>query len=612
MYRAIIKFVIFCGMFFVGPLHAAWAAPVNVSALNETDTFPQIAVNSNGDATAVWYNETLGVVQASSKFFGGSWQAEETLSQLVIIPHGWDVARVAMDSYGNATAVWMAFNGSNYIIQASTKPFGGSWQTEPDTLSTDPLNPSDAPQIVVDSNGNATAVWGAIVGDHYFTQASTKPVGTTWQTPVNISNPSVLVVFPAIVVDGSGNVTAAWTGQQVGSGTTIAQAATKPFGEAWQEPITLALGTPQTAPLQIATNGDGTVTVIWLANIGITGGVQASTKPFNGAWQASPDTIPESEHVYTLPQIAVDSMGNSTAVWLANDGTIHSSTKPFGASWQETPDSLPASMPNNELIQVTVDVLGNLTAVWQASDGTNYEIQAASKQFGAAWQGTADILSLPSQNAYRPQIAVDGSCNVTVVWESQFGGHSVIQSATKSFGLTVTNVRPSSGPQKGKNTVTITGTNFVDVASVYFGSIPSPSFIVNSPTTITAVVPQGKGTVDVTVTASSRTSPVTPSDLYTYRRFKGKVNHHKHKLFMKTKWNTSAAAVTGYEIFARKKKIATIPAQNKAQATIRLHPHHVHHEISNKYRHYLQHKYKVRAIDADGTASAFTFVDIHR
>jgi Domain of unknown function (DUF1996)/IPT/TIG domain/Fibronectin type III domain len=54
---------------------------------------------------------------------------------------------------------------------------------------------------------------------------------------------------------------------------------------------------------------------------------------------------------------------------------------------------------------------------------------------------------------------------------------------------TITSVSPTSGPVG--STVTITGTNFVNVSQVTFYDYPSPSFTVNSSTSITAVVPYG-------------------------------------------------------------------------------------------------------------------------
>jgi|GEM_PF-6242607 len=66
---------------------------------------------------------------------------------------------------------------------------------------------------------------------------------------------------------------------------------------------------------------------------------------------------------------------------------------------------------------------------------------------------------------------------------------------------TVTNVNPSSGPVAGGTAVTITGTNFVNGATVTFGGTAATGVVFQSATSITAVTPaHAAGQVDVTVT----------------------------------------------------------------------------------------------------------------
>jgi hypothetical protein len=66
--------------------------------------------------------------------------------------------------------------------------------------------------------------------------------------------------------------------------------------------------------------------------------------------------------------------------------------------------------------------------------------------------------------------------------------------------------------------VTITGTGFTDATAAKFGSTTAKSFTVNSATSITAVSPKGRGTVDVTVTTPAGTSPTGAADQFTYSK----------------------------------------------------------------------------------------------
>ena len=65
----------------------------------------------------------------------------------------------------------------------------------------------------------------------------------------------------------------------------------------------------------------------------------------------------------------------------------------------------------------------------------------------------------------------------------------------------MTGVSPASGSTAGGNTVTITGTDLTDTSMVYFGSVGTVNFTVDSDTQITAIAPAAgaAGTVDVKV-----------------------------------------------------------------------------------------------------------------
>jgi subtilase family serine protease len=75
-------------------------------------------------------------------------------------------------------------------------------------------------------------------------------------------------------------------------------------------------------------------------------------------------------------------------------------------------------------------------------------------------------------------------------------------------------VRPASGRSGAR--VTLTGTSFVDVTAVRFGSRAARSFSVASPTKIVAAAPAGAGTVPVTVVTPGGTSANTAVARFRY------------------------------------------------------------------------------------------------
>jgi hypothetical protein len=83
--------------------------------------------------------------------------------------------------------------------------------------------------------------------------------------------------------------------------------------------------------------------------------------------------------------------------------------------------------------------------------------------------------------------------------------------------VTVTGVSPASGPETGGTSVTITGTNFVDVTSVTIGGREVGNRTVLSATQISGTTPSSIsiGPKDVVVTSSSHSSDIC-SGCFTY------------------------------------------------------------------------------------------------
>jgi len=80
----------------------------------------------------------------------------------------------------------------------------------------------------------------------------------------------------------------------------------------------------------------------------------------------------------------------------------------------------------------------------------------------------------------------------------------------------VTSVSSDFGPTDGGTSVTIGGTSLDGATAVKFGTREAQTFTVNSEESITAVTPQGAGTVDVTVTTPAGTSEPGPNDRFIY------------------------------------------------------------------------------------------------
>ncbi len=259
------------------PAGGSWSAPVNLSPVKQVARSPQVALDPQGGATAVWEEENSGAIQSASRPAGGSWSAPVNLSAA---GEGGLEPQVAVDSQSNATAVWERYNNpKNTLIQSASRPAGGSWSA-PVNLSK-PGRKAQEAQIAVGPQGDATAIWARSNGRDLVVQGATRPAGGSWSAPVDISaHHGQGGFYPRLVVDSLGNATAVWKGYNSNRHNLAIQAATRPLGGGWSQPtdvsnrVTRQMGISEP---KIAVDPQGISTVAWV--IGAKGGgiIQAAT-----------------------------------------------------------------------------------------------------------------------------------------------------------------------------------------------------------------------------------------------------------------------------------------------------------------------------------------------
>lgn len=146
---------------------------------------------------------------------------------------------------------------------------------------------------------------------------------------------------------------------------------------------------------------------------------------------------------------------------------------------------------------------------------------ATAVEFGSTPATSFTIGSASSITAIAPAGSA-GTVDVTVVNE---GGTSEVNADDRytyvapGHGPAITEVSPRKGPAAGGASVTIAGTSFVGVTAVDFGSVEAASYVVESPTSISAVSPPGTtGLVEVAVTTPNGESGISTKDRYRFER----------------------------------------------------------------------------------------------
>ena len=324
--------------------------------------------------------------------------------------------QVAVAADGTTTVIWRHFTGLHNILQASTRPPGGTFGPPVD-LSTPGRN-AYLPRVAVAPDGTTTAVWyrNNPPDRNFVVQASTRPPGGTFGPPVDLSATDHDAYSPQVAVAPDGTTTAVWYGRNGADITFVVQASTRPPGGTFGPPVDLSASDQNAFGPQVAAAPDGTTTSIWSRN----GPVQASTRPPGGTFGPPVDlSASDPGQNATLPQVTIAPNGTTTAVWRRSDPSytnqiVQASTRPPGGTFGPPVD---LSAPSKDVggPQVAVARDGTATAIWYRSNGKNVVVQYSARPPGRRF-GAPINLSALGQNALDPQVAVAPDGTTTAIW----------------------------------------------------------------------------------------------------------------------------------------------------------------------------------------------------
>ncbi len=343
------------------------------------------------------------------------------------------IPQVAIAADGTTTVVWRRFNGANYVVQASTRPPGGTFSAPVDVSVAG--QDADLPQVAVGVDGSTTATWDRFDGTSQIVQASTRPPGGTFSAPVNLSASATGedAYDPELALSADGTTTVAWR-REIGA-NSIVRVSTRPPGGTFSAPVSLSVAGQSYRP-QVAVAADGTATVTWSGPSNI---VQASTRPPGGTFSAPFDLSVAGQDA-NYPQVAVAADGTTTVVWDRFDGAntiVQASTRPPGSTFA-APVDLSATGQNAKNPQVAVGVDGSTTVVWDRNNSANTIVQASTRPPGGTFAAPVD-LSATGQDAVDPQVAVAADGTANVVWDRSNGASNIVQASTRPPGGTFAN-----------------------------------------------------------------------------------------------------------------------------------------------------------------------------
>lgn len=410
-------------------LDGSWNGTTLIESIYRASApYPHIAVDSKGNAIAVWqqydgsrYNIWANRFDTLSRNWQGAILIETDNTGSAHNP------QIAVDKNGNAIVVWYQYDGSRYNILANYfDVLSGNWQGSV-LIENDNAGSASSPQIAVNSSGNAVAVWYQSDGTRYNIWANYfDPLTGNWQGAVLIESDEGTADNPKIAINDSGNAVAIWW-QYIDSRRSIYTNYFNTTTGHWQSSPTLIEhdNTGDADSPQITMTNSGDAIAVWRQFDGIEYSIY--TNSFNastGSWNNSPTLLEHDDANYAFyPKIALDRSGNAITVWYQSDGTRYNIwANRFDAinnRWQSTPTLLEHDNTDDARSpDITMDSSGNAIVLWYQSDGIRYNILA--NRFDAitnSWQSTPTLLEHDNTgDAKSPDIAMDSNGNAIAIW----------------------------------------------------------------------------------------------------------------------------------------------------------------------------------------------------
>ena len=179
---------------------------------------------------------------------------------------------------------------------------------------------------------------------------------------------------------------------------------------------------------QAAVDAAGNISVVWEDDTANNSNILFSRSTDGGATWSIPRNLSNSTGYSFNPRIAVDSTGGINVVWVdttpGNQDVFFSRSTNGGASFS-APQNLSNDAPDSASPQVGVDTSGNISVVWE-NDNITYGIMYRHSTDGGVTFSTVSNLAANTTGSFGPQMAIGVDGSISVVWEDDFNFQSDI------------------------------------------------------------------------------------------------------------------------------------------------------------------------------------------
>ena len=284
--------------------HAAWTAPVDLSAAGQDAFTSALAVDATGRSVVGWHRSD-GVtdrVETRTRSAAGALGATQILSTA-----GQPAVQnqVAIDANGKGVHVWLRSN----VAEARTITAAGV------------LGPvvtlsgfgADAPQVAVDAAGNAVFVWEQSGVIQMRTLSAAGVLGAT----TAISDAAQDAFRPQVAMNAAGTAALTWD-RSDGAVFRIQARSLSPAG-VLSGVRTLSAGGQSAFYPKAAVDVAGDATFTWYRFDGTNARVQARSVSVAGV-VSGVRTLSAAGQSAQFPEVGVDANGNALVTWHRSDG----------------------------------------------------------------------------------------------------------------------------------------------------------------------------------------------------------------------------------------------------------------------------------------------------
>ncbi len=336
----------------------------------------KVAADPQGNAVAVW-DESDGMTSSiwANRFtpmtgWGGGVLVEDNAGNA-------EAAQVGMDRNGNATSLWRQQEATRFDIWASRLVPSTGWN-DAVTIEVNNAGNANFPRLSVAPGGNAMAVWGQSDGTRINIWANRFVLGMGWENAALIEQAGGNGMLPDVALDSNGDAMAVWS-QTDGTRFNV-----------WANRFTRATrwGSAQLIETDDGGSASGTRVVVyppgnalavWVQSNGTVTNIWANRFTAAGGWGAAELIETDDAGDADSVQIAVDLRGNAIAVWSQSDGTrrnIWANRFAPDAGW-EAPQLLEAGDAGDAVNpQIALNAGGRAIAIWSYNDGTRSGVWA--------------------------------------------------------------------------------------------------------------------------------------------------------------------------------------------------------------------------------------------